>query len=80
VLILVYIKVASAVNNMAFGGRWSAFRSLIRSDEFFMYEGMSGMRLFILKSSQVLKIDPKLLIQLTTGLIFMGVLWTLGIP
>jgi len=80
VLILIYIEVALAVNNLAVGGRWSTSRSLTRSDEFFMYEGMSGMRLFILKSSQVLKFDPKLLIQLTTGLIFTGVLWTLGIP
>jgi len=47
VLILVYIEVASAVNNLAFGGRWSTFRALIRSDEFFRYEGMSGMSLFI---------------------------------
>ncbi len=36
-------------------------------------------KLFILKSSHVLKIEGKLLTQLTTGLSFIGVLCTFGI-
>jgi hypothetical protein len=60
VSMLVYIAVASAVNSLGFISCISCFES-------FVYDGIRKSNSFILKSSQLLKIDEKLLMQLTTG-------------
>ncbi len=80
VSIFVYIEVASAVNNLAFGGSVNCFISYISCFESFMYDSINGSNSFILKSNQLLKIDEKLFIQLTTGQTVKGFLCTFGIP
>jgi hypothetical protein len=74
VLILEYIAVASAVNNFALEGILNSCSSDSRLFESFIYDGIRKSRSFILKSNQLLNIDRKLLMQLTTGRSVIGVL------
>ena len=80
VSMFMYIEVASAVNNLAFKGSVKCFISVINCFESLMYDGISRSSSFILKSNQLLKIDEKLLMQLTTGLTVSGLLCTFGMP
>lgn len=73
-----YIEVACAVKSFASGGRLMVLSSFIRSGVLDIRRDQMK-KLFILKSSHVLKIEGKLLTQLTTGLSFIGVLCTFGI-
>jgi hypothetical protein len=74
VSIFVYIAVASAVNSLAFGGSCRCLSSDSRCLESFIYDGIRKRRSFILKSNQLLKIDRKLFMQLTTGRSVVGFL------
>jgi len=74
VSIFVYIAVASAVNSLAFSGSCRCLSSGSRCLESFIYDGIRKGRSFILKSNQLLKIDKKLFMQLTTGQSVVGFL------
>ena len=75
-----YIAVASAVKSFAPIGTSSIVISDINDLESFMYDGIKCRSSFIRKSSHVLKMETKLLMQLTTGRSVMGDLCTFGIP
>jgi hypothetical protein len=64
---LVYNAVASMVKCFAFGGSVKCYSSFTRCLEFFIYDGIRKNNSFTLKSNQLLKIDEKLLMQLTMG-------------
>jgi len=66
VSIFVYIDVASAEKRRASCGMCRSRRSLMTEVEFFRYDLMKGRSSFILKSSQVEKIDSRLPQLLTT--------------
>jgi hypothetical protein len=76
----VYVETASAVNSFAPFGIFRFCRSFKIVSEFFVYDCTKGKSSLRRKSNHVLKMEEKLLIQLTTGRRLRGVLCTFGSP
>jgi hypothetical protein len=76
----VYIEIASALKSFAPFGIVRFCRSVKNISEFFVYDCTNGRSSLRQKSNHVLKMEEKLLTQLTTGWRLRGVLCTLGSP